>query len=161
MTILAGKYILRNFTCEDALPYYKIAHDEAVAKYVGNAYPFNLDEALELVETYSELMGNGKDFYFAITNKDKKIIGVIIAVQPINGSLDVSAFVAKEYRRTGIMTTSMKAFISWLRHKHPEITTLHFLVKKENLPSNMQLRKIGAVLQKFESFCTNSYVIYL
>lgn len=161
MTIFADNYVIRNFREGDAKLYYKVAHECDVKKYVINAFPKNKKEAISIVKWYSENI-NDKDFYLVIQDINKKaIVGAIIATQNNSGILEVAAFVGKDYRRRGIMTTCLKAFSKWVKNEHPEIKQLHFTVEKDNDASNNQIQKFGAKRKKSKNSLYKCYYIKL
>lgn len=152
MKIQAGEFELIPFKDIDEVQYYELAHDQMVKKYVPYAYPIDRKAAKEIVQVYSN--GDSKnDFYLLIRDK-QNFIGMIIAVRTTAKVLDTSAFLIPEYRNKGIMTIVMQAFIKWLS-ENTAYEELIMLIEKNNIASNIQIKKIGGV---FQSLYKNNYV---
>lgn len=145
MVIQAGEYKLRSFNENDILSFYSVAHDELVKKYVPYAYPKDIEEAKELAFYYSR--GDLKNDFYLVIQKEDIFIGMIIAVRTIEKSLDVSAFISKDFRGKGIMTIAMNSFIKWL-HDNTDYEVLLMNINRENVASNHQIKKIGGVFKK-------------
>lgn len=145
MIIHAEQYSLRSFTINDTTVFYNLAHDYKIKKYVPSAYPQDLKEAFEIIETYE----NGdciNDFYLVI-EKQNEMIGAIIAVRTFSLTLDVSTIISEQYRGQGIMTKVLTSFIEWLKN-NTNYEKLSFVIKKDNVPSIRQVLKCKAVLKK-------------
>lgn len=145
MKIQADEYELRVFKKEDAISFYNLANDELVKKYVSYAYPEDIKDAEEMVSDYAA--GDLKnDFYFLI-QKNETLIGMIIAVRTFEKDLETSAFIAKEFRGKGIMTSVMKSFLKWL-YENTDYENLIMVIDKDNIASNCQIKKIGGIFEK-------------
>ena len=79
---------------------------------------------------------------------------MIIAVKINNKVLEISAFVAKEFRGKGIMTIVMNSFINYLK-QNTDYEKLMMIIDKENIASNCQIKKIGG---NFIKECQNNNV---
>ncbi len=157
MVIHANEYILRSFRLDDVDAFYQIAHEEAVKKYVPYAYVETKAEASESVRIYAE--GDNKNDFYLLIVKENVPVGVIIATRTIGRVLDVSTLVSKEHRGQGIMTVAMNSFIQYLK-KNTDYKTLVMMIRKENVASNKQVLKIGAILET-EVGGNNVYHVYL
>lgn len=144
MIIYGQNCLLRNFNLDDVKTFYAIAHDESVKRFVPYAYSEDEYEAFENVSIYSN--GDMKnDFYFVI-EVDQKVVGAIISVRTEGKTLDTSAFISKDFRKRGIMTDAMNAFIKWLK-QNTDYYVLAMTIDTENDASNHQIKKIGGVFQ--------------
>ena len=157
MIIQAGEYELRSVRQNDVREFYNLAHDEMVREYVFYAYPKNIKEASEMVKYYSNC--DCKNAFYLFIQKDKKIIGMIIAVRTIGKILETSAFISKEFRGNGIMTTSMKSFIKWLS-ENTDYEKLEMYIDQKNIISNSQIKKIGGVFNRIRD-SNNIYEVKL
>lgn len=142
MKIQAGQYTLRSFQDSDVIPFYNIAHDDIVKKYVSYAYPEDYENANEMVQDY--VLGDCKNDFYLLIEKDSNVIGAIIAVRIVDKILDVSAFLGKDYRQKGIMTIAMTSFKKWLK-QYTSYRELRMHINKDNDVSNCQVKKIGGI----------------
>jgi len=132
------RLIMRPFKKEDANRYFEITKDEAIQKYVPNACPYSLEEALFDIETYYSKGDWIHDFYIALEDKETHdIVGALIVYEDILKRYDMSIITAKEYRRMGYITEALKAFKKLVKGK-----TLIFVIEKENLPSIKTVKKL-------------------
>ena len=142
-------YVLRSFAKQDAKDFFKLSHnDKLIKEFVPYAYPNDIKEAEEMIETYSN--GDCKNDFYLVIEKENQMIGIIIAVRTIGLNLDTSAVIYNQYRNNGIMTISMNAFIKWLK-ENTNYEKLCLCISKRNKASIHQSKKIGSILEKDES----------
>ncbi len=147
MLIRTKNFTLRRFYLDDAPQFFSLTSNMEMKKYIPGIYTRNIDEALDHICTFSRC-DEEKEFYLAIV-KDEKIIGIISACEVlIPNVLDVSYYVAREYRHKGIMTEAMKLFMKELRsRKDIQITALELIIGKDNYSSIAVAKKIGSKIK--------------
>ena len=142
-------YVLRSFTKQDAEDFFELSHnDSLIQDFVPYAYPNDIKEAVKMIEAYSN--GDCKNDFYLVIEKEKQMVGIIIAVRTIRLNLDTSAVIFKQYRNNGIMTIAMNAFIKWLK-ENTNYEKLCLSINKRNKASIHQSQKIGAIIEKEQS----------
>lgn len=134
---------LRRFKLKDANIYHKIAHSsEDIARYVPNLVRSELFLTRKLVDEFANVDFFTK-FAFLVCDKNWEPIGAIYAFQePAYNALNVSYFLAKDYRRLGLMKDALNLFISYCKNCTP-YESLFFDVLPENTESQMLVNALG------------------
>lgn len=141
MENLENSILLRPFSQEDELEYYKISRSDAVKEYFPY-YSENSEDACEIVRIFSK--GDFKNnFYFAIEEKSKgNLIGAVIAEKIAETDYNIGYFIAKEYHNRGYATLAIKLLIEYL--KNIGAKSVCFSISRANLASISIANKINA-----------------
>jgi len=143
MVLEGTRIILREFRKEDKENYLKIANESSIKKYVPFSSPDNLKECAELMKYYSN-MDFVNDFYFLIEDKiTHQLVGALLCYRTETFALDVSYFIAKDFRGNGLILEALKLLGSYLLEQ-TVYKTMFFMIKKDNLPSIKVMEKLGA-----------------
>ena len=146
MIIHTNKYTLRSFTNSDVKEFFEMINgDETIEDYVPYAYVHNMQEATENVEDY--VMGDCINDFYLVIERNKKMVGTIIAVRTIGMTLDVSIIISKKYRGKGIMKEALEAFVQWLR-TNTKYEAIMLVISDDNESSIRLAQKCGAIMEK-------------
>ena len=96
------------------------------------------------------------DFYFVIEDKKQNIVGIIVAVRITSTDIDVSYYLAEEYRHNGYMYEAIKYLVYTIRKEKPEY---HFqmVIDIDNRASLNVMKKLQATIQ----VANNKYICYV
>ncbi|MBR6033624.1 MAG: GNAT family N-acetyltransferase [Clostridia bacterium] len=140
--IVSGRIMLRSFTKADAEEYYAVAHDSQIKRYVPYSYTETLEDAVTLLDNYANV-DFVNDFYYAICNADtSQMVGAILAYRNSSFTLEVCAFVGRQFRGLGYCSQATMVFARHIADSTP-YTALNFAVKRSNSASRAIMRKLG------------------
>ena len=143
ISITDGNLILRGFFRDDVDTFYRISHDDLVAKYLPGVYSENIHLAREHVSSY--VAADNLNTYFALMIEiatSRTSVGSIFAVPESSFVAEVSYFISKPWRNQNIAYNAMKIFEQYL-----EVVThfkqVSFWIKPENIPSRKLVEKLS------------------
>lgn len=133
MIIRTKRLILRPFVKTDIEWYYDMVQHPDVYKWLSALASPDKEIIQQHVDIFST--GNDKDdFYYVITNKDKEVLGFIIAIRITRHTIDVSCFLKEESRHQGYMHEALKALLPKIRETN-YLYRFRMQVDKDNIAS--------------------------
>ena len=141
--IKTPRLTLAPFEGTDAEEYFKVISDDQIRDYVFFASAETLEQAKELVDTYTTC-DCINDFYLKIIdNKTSHIIGGLIAAKVSASTLDVSYFLNSHFVGNGYMTEVLKAFVAFIT-ENTSFQSIEFQIRTDNVKSFAVAKSAGA-----------------
>ena len=109
-------YTLRQVTAEDAIEIFAMRSQPEVMKYLDRAPATSIDDAIKLINTYTDLLAKNEAINWAICLKDNPcLIGNICLwqIQKDNHRAEVGYMLHPSYFRKGIMKAVIPAIIDY------------------------------------------------
>ena len=155
MIIRTKRLVLRPFEMEDIAWYYDLVQDSELTSTLRNLQVDTVEEAKKHLMIFS----NGdcqNDFYYVIADKNKNVLGIIIAVKITRRTFDVSYFLKKEYRHNGYMHEALENLVETIREEDPFLR-MRLQIEKGNVASFNVAKKFDPVIHEKE----DNYMCYI
>ncbi len=142
--ILEGKRIvLRTLTREDAQDVSVAANDEEIGKFTPLPYPFQLENAIKLIDGTRNNINRGREFFLGI-EFDERIVGMagLLKLDRIEKSGEVGCWVGREYRGKGLAGEALDVILNF-GFREESLEKAWGRVTDKNYPSIKLLEKRG------------------
>ena len=147
--------ILKKFQNSDQEGYLRIAKDEGVKEFCNIFYAETLDDA----EFVINMLIHGYLSFKIVERQSGKIVGAIIGDEITEHILDVSYFIAKDYRNKGYCTEAIKLFEQYVK-TNTAIRALTFCIKNERDNQNKSSKSVMKKLNIPIEYLTMKSAIY-
>ena len=127
---------LAKITKSDLKEFYRIAKNEEVKQFVKILYPEDMEEAEIIIEM---LTVDSNYIAYKILNEKEKFVGVIIGEKKGKGTVEISYFIAEEYRGNGYCTHAVVEFKKLLKKQK---------YKKMEFPIDLRNKKSQNVMKR-------------
>lgn len=134
------KFRFKKIETKDAQRVFPIFNDDEIRNALPGLYcqtPFETTNILN----YFNSMGNQ---IFEILDKSNNTVGILGTEYRSANSLELSFFIAKDFRNLHYSSESLKEFLLQLSEKNPNITDVFFFINKKNQKSKRTVQSIGA-----------------
>ncbi len=121
----------------DAWEFYRIAHNGEVEKFVASLFPEDIEEANIIIEM---LMDGSNYISYKIQNSKGEFVGVIHGEKHVNGMIDVSYFIGKEFRGHGYCTVAVSKFEKKLKEQN--FKGMQFVIDQKNRKSKKVMKRL-------------------
>ena len=128
---------LAKITESDLEEFYRIAKNEEVKQFVKILYPEDMEEAEIIIEM---LTVDSNYIAYKILNEKEKFVGVIIGEKKGKGTVEISYFIAEEYRGKGYCTQAVVRFKQLL--KKQKYKKMEFSIDLRNKKSQNVMKRL-------------------
>ena len=141
ITLTSKRLELRPFKESDISEMYEIIQDDEIKVFLPGVYTSSKEQLKNNLEVY--VNANFKDdIYLAITDiKTDMLLGAILLVRTYKNNMEISYFIRKENRKSGLMLEVLQIFLKW--YAESEIAnTIVFVISKNNESSLKLLERL-------------------
>ena len=142
-TIHTERLTLRKPRMEDAPAIFDgYAQDPEVVRYLVWKPHKNIQETEQFLLACEQLWRTEKDFAYAVTLKENKVLIGMFALHPMNLKIEVGYGIAHAFWGKGYMTEVLRAVIDWALAQ-PNIFRVQAICDVENIGSARVMEKAG------------------
>lgn len=134
------KFRFKKIETKDAQRLFPIFNDDEIKNALPGLYCQTVSETANILNYFNSI-GNQ---IFEILDKSDNTVGILGAEYRSQNSLELSFFIAKEFRNLHYSSESLREFLLQLSEKQPNITDVFFFINKENQKSKKAVQSIGA-----------------
>ena len=128
---------LAKITESDLEEFYRIAKNKEVKQFVKILYPEDMEEAEIIIEM---LTVDSNYIAYKILNEKEKFVGVIIGEKKGKGTVEISYFIAEEYRGKGYCTHAVVEFKKHLEKQ--KYKKMEFSIDLRNKKSQNVMKRL-------------------